>query len=303
VAYLMEPTAPTDTPDDERPVMDEAITPREAYSLQRESFLESLKDALAREDVDAVRVFTRAVEALDRTEAARLNAATRLNAPEYVVCADCGRGVPAFIEDASTAVHGITVWADCPACMVTGICADSDRCDACGERVDPVDGCDCVSCAACGDRLPCYESEAFPENGDASVLEPWCGDCMDMAVSHLCEPVSRAPFPCYGCDNVDADRWGDVGGGADVPACGRCVAAATVGLNPDDMDPDFTDLDSLTLTQLHALADVCDVDADDPVRRVLSALGEIVGHDGEPLRECLAHLRADILAALRSAVF
>ena len=225
-------------------------------------------------------------------------------APEYVVCADCERGVPAFIECATTVQDGCAgVWADCPACNVTGIDADSDRCDACGERVDPVDGCDCVDCAACGDRIPLHESEAFPEDPHATVLEPWCADCMDMATSHLCDPVSRQPFPCYGCDDVDADRWGDVGGGADVPACGRCTAAATVGLDADDLHPDFTDLDSLTLTQLHALADVCDVDADDPVRRILSALGEIVGHDGEPLGESLAHLRADILAALRSAVF
>lgn len=299
----MEPNAPTDAPDDERPVMDEAITPREAYTLQRESFLEGLRDAADRCDVDAVLTFSDAIVALDRTEAARLNDATRLNAPEYVVCADCGRGVPAFIEDAATAVHGITVWADCPECMVTGIDAHSDRCDACGERVDPVDGCDCVECAACGDRVPCYESEAFPENADASVLEPWCADCMDMATSHLCNPVSREPFPCFGCEDVDADRWGDLGGGATVPACGRCEAAAAIGVYAGDLDPDFTDLDSLTLTQLHALADVCDVDDDDAVRRILSALGEIVGHDGEPLGECLAHLRADILAALRSAVF
>lgn len=42
----------------------------------------------------------------------------------WVVCADCDAPVPAFHEDASTAQHGITVWADCPECNVTGISAD-----------------------------------------------------------------------------------------------------------------------------------------------------------------------------------
>jgi len=44
--------------------------------------------------------------------------------PAWVVCADCDAPVPAFHEDAATAVHGITVWADCPDCNVTGISAD-----------------------------------------------------------------------------------------------------------------------------------------------------------------------------------
>lgn len=60
----------------------------------------------------------------------------------WVVCADCDAPVPAFHEDASTAVHGITVWADCPTCNVTGISADrtlddstQDLLTRCADRV------------------------------------------------------------------------------------------------------------------------------------------------------------------------
>lgn len=167
---MMEPTAPTDTPDADRPAVDEATAPREAYTLQRESFLEGLRTAIKARDLDAVRVFSEAVEALDRMESRRLN-----------------------------------------------------LCDTCHAHRD---ACECLECEACGERTHWQESQAFPNDPACEHLETWCEPCMNVAFSTLAHPVSREPFPCYGCGDSDADGWANIDdSAAPVPACTTCAEA------------------------------------------------------------------------------
>lgn len=125
--------------------------------------------------------------------------------PMWVVCADCGGAVPAFHEDASTAVHGITVWADCDLCGVTGLSAThslseseieilnrlEQRVRVCGWRIDGLMS-RYDDLAADLDRRTALLSEANAaaleavKTGDAAkvtaaaaVVKMWCDDVAD----------------------------------------------------------------------------------------------------------------------------